>query len=595
MIMKKNLIFAAMSSLTVIFAVSCAKETPVGTEETPVEEGLKTVTLTAGVETKVNSEDGTLKWNSSAENLAVFGQVGEEMVKYQFSKPAGTSATEAQFSGTVSENALLKYASYPYTSSEDWCNCTADGVLSFHLDPELSYNATNSVPNKTPLYGVISGESLTMKSACAYLKIMLPMTNAGETLEIYKSVTVSAAGCCGTFTVDCTGDSPVISSGSGNELVNTPRKSRSGNIYIPVIPGTYDDITITIEYIDDSGYPVFVKKSTSSQTFVAGKFYDCHEMSGAYAESVASGDAKVEGTTLTMNASAVVWKYSGITNEDYNAKFFYAEAGTEKGASGWTEVSGTISGETNEVALTATAEVEAGKNYQFYAQISDGVKTYDSEIVAVAAKRVVGVVWNFAEIAAGGGETYTPYTYNSTESGRKRIVNSEGAEVFPTFSITASKADFYYQVWNGSAYSTTEQVTSGTASTNAAGMLGGTTTCTVDGATYALTIASTSSYYTFFSTKLCHGSKGFNIKMECPENAKITKVLLQTAKNDICKWGIGTTGSSSDNVAEVDYKNTEADVSQEIVINEPNKEKAYYLISGNKGSRIQVLTVYYEY
>lgn len=592
--MKKNLIFAAMSSLTVIFAVSCAKETPVGTEETPVEEGLKTVTLTAGVETKVNSVDGTLKWNSSAETIAVFGQVGEEMVKYQFSKPAGTSATEAQFSGTVSENALLKYASYPYTSSVDLCNCTADGVFSFHLDPELSYNATNSVPNKTPLYGVISGESLTMKSACAYLKIMLPKTNAGETLEIYKSVTVSAAGCCGTFTVDCTGDSPVISSGSGNELVNTPRKSRSGNIYIPVIPGTYDDITITIEYIDDSGYPAFVKKSTSSQTFVAGKFYDCHEMSGAYAESVASGDAKVEGTTLTMNASAVVWKYSGITNEDYNAKFFYAEAGTEKGASGWTEVAGTISGETNEVALTATAEVEAGKNYQFYAQISDGVKTYDSEIVAVAAKRVVEVVWNFAEIAAGG-ESYTPYTYNATESERKRIVNSEGAEVFPTFSISGSKADFYYQVWNGSAYLTTEYVTSGTASLDAIGMLGGTTTCTVDGATYALTIASTSSYYTFFSSKLCHGSKGFNIKMECPDNAKITKVLLQTEKNDTCKWGIGSTGSSSDNVEAKDYINTDDAVSQEIVINEPGKGKAYYLISGNKNSRIQVLTVYYEY
>ena len=318
-------------------------------------------------------------------------------------------------------------------------------------------------------------------------------------------------------------------------------------------------------------------------------------MSGAYAESVASGDAKVEGTTLTMNASAVVWKYSGITNEDYNAKFFYAEAGTEKGASGWTEVAGTISGETNEVALTATAEVEAGKNYQFYAQISDGVKTYDSEIVAVAAKRVVEVVWNFAEIAAGGGESYTPYTYNATESERKRIVNSEGAEVFPTFSISASKADFYYQVWDGSAYLTTEQVTSGTASTHAIGMLGGTTTCTVDGATYALTIASTASYYTFFSSKLCHGSAGFNIKMECPDNAKITKVLLQTAKNDICKWGIGTTGSSSDNVAAQDYKNTAAAVSQEIVIISPVKGKSYYLISGNKSSRIQVLTVYYEY
>ena len=281
--MKKTRLFAAISSLAVIFTVSCIKETPNGVEENPVEPGFKTVTLTAGVQTKMNSADNVLRWNTGNEKLAVFGQIGDSMVKYLFTKPSGaTTPTSAEFTGTVSENAVLKYAAYPYAEEDEKCNCSSDGVFTFKLDQGQIFNAANSVSAYPPLYSEIDGQSVTMKSACAYLRIMLPYDNSNSSLAIFESVEINSKGISGTFTLDCTGDAPVVSAGDGTKILCTPKNSKSGALYVPVIPGTYDDITITVNYTDDCGYPAFTKQSTKTQTFEMGKFYDCKEVSGAY-------------------------------------------------------------------------------------------------------------------------------------------------------------------------------------------------------------------------------------------------------------------------------------------------------------------------
>lgn len=586
--MKKNMIFAAMSSLAVMFAVSCTKETPVTTPEgAQVEPGFKEVSLTAGVPTKVNSLDATIRWNTAAEKLAVFGQLGDAMLKYQFTKPEAEGVktpVEAVFTGTVSENATLKYASYPYNSDDELSSCTVDGVLSMNLDNTPSYNATNSIPNETPLYAVISGESVTMKSACAYFQITLPGSAA-----VFQSVKVtSEQNIAGTFTVDCRGDVPVISGGSENTITAKPRRNNPGYIYIPIIPGTYDDIAITVEYND--GYPAFVKQSASSNTFEAGKFYPCKEVSGARVESVTTGNCAFEGTSLTMNASAVVWKYSGITNDAYSAKIFYAEQGVEKGAAGWNEVEATISGdEGNNVTLSATATVESGKSYQYYAQISDGTKEVESEVVAAVAKERKSVAFSFK----GEGETFEYLTLKAgSNTGYRKIVDVSGNEVFPSFSPSSNRADYYYKEWDGSAWSDIKEVVDGSAG-NIAGMVGGTITKSVDGHEYSVTIVSTKKYYTYTSKKLCVES-GFSIKLNCPSGYTITNVRLQTAKGDNCVWGLGVSAGVAGLVAAEDFEDANAPVDVNIAVPSPEIDTSYYLVSDVKSNRLMSVEITYE-
>lgn len=605
--MKKIYVLAAICSITAFLAVSCSKENQQDTPENtdpqeqvdpqPQEEVLVDVSLTAGVEdsadTKVFSSGNTFKWNGSADKLAVFANVSGDIRLYQFDKASGSSATSAEFTGRVPEGCTLKYASYAYSADR---TCVND-VLGLFLGDQTC-DAVNSVPHNTPLYGIISGGSVTMKSPCAFMKVMLPKKLDDTNLEIYSGVTVSAANCAGNFTVDLTTPAtPVVSSGDASSVSITPKSSRSGYVYVPILPGTYDDITIEVAYND--GHSTFSRSSTTEQTFVSGYAYDCHEVAGPYVESVTTGAGEVEETTLSMAGSAAVWKYAGVTNSDYTCKFFYAAHGTAKGDAGWTEVAASsVTGDGTAISFSASATVAAGA-YDFYAQVSDGDVTIDGDVEAATAKVVTEVVWTFADIAAGTGSYVAPgdaalstatFTYNNNVASRKMITDSVGNPVFPTFNISGGKATFYYREWDGSSWGAVTQVENGTASSDVNGMLGGSTSIVVDGDTYTLTINQTTKYYTFYSSKLC-AQKGFNMRMVCPDGFTIKRVVLSTASSDTCNWGIGTTGSSADKVAAQAYSGGAAD----ITIPSPVTGQDLFLINNNNGSRLQVLTVYYEH
>ena len=584
--MKKTRLFAVMSSFAVIFAVSCTKETPSGVEGTPAEPGFKTVTLKTGVETKINSNGDVLRWNTAEEKLAVYGQIGDQMIQYKFTKPQveGVSTpTEAEFSGTVSENAVLKYASYPY--SETNSACSTDGKLTMELDNTLSYNATNSVAAETPLFGIISDNSLTMKSACAYLKITLPGVVGSN--DIYESITVEAEDCCGAFVVDCSGETPEISKGDMDKIVCTARRNRPGIYYVPILPGTYDNMTITVKYTTESGYPDFVKQSESSNTFVRGNYYDCHELSGAFAQSVTTGDGAIEGTTLSMDAAAVIWKCSeDVTNDSYTAKFFYAEAGVEKGAEGWTEVEAEISGKTSEVTLAASAPVEAGKAYQFYAQVSDGINTVDGAIVTVTARVKTNV-----EFVPNGRDG--EFVYLDPTEGYKMVTDQDGNPVFPTFGPSGKKATYYYKEYKNGVYSDVQNVQGADGNPAPAYILGATITKTEGNESFAIQLNNTDTYYTYSSSLFCCNS-GFNIKLLCPSGYTITKVALKVAAGKTCKWGVGSTGSSADLIPEQDYKDASKAVNVELPIPAAVQDTPYYLISKSVNNRLGSIVVTYE-
>ena len=554
-------------------------------EENPVEPGFKTVTLTAGVQTKMNSADNVLRWNTGNEKLAVFGQIGDSMVKYLFTKPSGaTTPTSAEFTGTVSENAVLKYAAYPYAEEDEKCNCSSDGVFTFKLDQGQVFNAANSVSAYPPLYSEIDGQSVTMKSACAYLRIMLPYDNSNSSLAIFKSVEINSKGISGTFTLDCTGAAPVASAGDGTKILCTPKNSKSGALYVPVIPGTYDDITITVNYTDACGYPAFSKQSTKTQTFEMGKFYDCKEISGAYIESVTTGAATVEGTTLTMNASAVIWKYSGITNDNYTAKIFYAEEGVAKGAAGWTELPVEIIGETNEVTLSASATVDASKTYQFYVQVSDATKTIDGEIVTSSIK--VTKITKSVEFTFDG----TGFEYLEPENGYKVITDEEGNPIFPCFYPGAKTDKYYsYKAYSDGQYGEVTTTVQNPAPTN---ILGGTITKEADGEEFSICVnpdySEYDSYYTCWTNLLCC-VKNFNIKVLCPEDYAITGITIKVLADKNCTWGVGSTANTFDISASKSYKNSAANVEVNIPITDTKTGTPYYVVSDHINNRLSSL------
>lgn len=578
---------AALCSTAAILAVSCEKkELNPQAPEDPQDPSLVEVTLSATVEdSKVLSDGVTMKWNSSADNLSVFAETGGNVALYKFSKAAGSSAVSADFSGSVPQNATLKYAVYPY-SLDRTCE---NNVLGLMLNRRQSCDAVNSVPHNTPLYGIVSGASVTMTNPCAFLKVMLPKKSDESTLAIYDSLRVSASQCAGNFTVNLTTPAtPVVSKGDLDELALAPRKSQSGYVFVPILPGTYDDITISVEYND--GHAAFSRQSTQHQTFESGYFYDCHEFAGPYVESVTTGEPALDGTTLSLSANAVLWKYAGVSNSDYTCKFFYSEAGLAKDAAGWTEVAATVDGSGSAVTLSGSATVAAGASYQCYAQVSDGSVTIDGEIVGADAPTVVEFVFS----AMPAGDPYS-FAYTTLSQGKndgvKMITDAQGNPVIPTFK-PGSSTSYYYKAWNATAgeYGSVE---SATALPN--GLQQGMTVSKGDYSVSFPTLSSSNSasYYTISSSLLCVTNNKY-VTINCPSGQTIKSITLKCTASKTCTWGVGTAASTRDILASTDYNNTDY---VKVKVNIPAETQAagkkFYVISGINNNRLSAIEVEY--
>lgn len=583
---------AALCSTAAILAVSCEKkEINPQAPEDPQDPSLVEVTLSATVEdSKVLSDGVTMKWNSSADNLSVFAETGGNVALYKFSKAAGSSAVSANFSGSVPQNATLKYAVYPY-SLDRTCE---NNVLGLMLNRRQSCDAVNSVPHNIPLYGIVSGASVTMTNPCAFLKVMLPKKSDESTLAIYDSLRVSASQCAGNFTVNLTTPAnPVVSKGDLDELALAPRKSHSGYVFVPILPGTYDDITISVEYND--GHAAFSRQSTTSQTFESGYFYDCHEFAGPYVESVTTGTGAVEGTTLSMAGSAVLWKYAGVSNSDYTCKFFYAAHGTPKDASGWTEVAASsVTGEGTDVSFSASATVEAG-DYDFYAQVVAAGVPSDGSVVAVAAKEIINVEFVFAAEMLADPYSFVYNTLSQGSSdGMKMITDSDGNPVIPTFK-PSSTTSYYYKAWNATdgAFGA---VTASTAipTGNQLGM-------TISKGIFSIKFPDFSSngtsaaYWCVNSNLLCITNNKF-FAVNCPAGYTITAITLKCAANKTCNWGIGTASGTMDIMAKTDIKDASNPVVVKVDIPAAVQAKAkkYYVASGANNDRLSSIVVTYE-
>ena len=543
--------------------------------------------------TRINSAGTSMRWNTGSENMAVIGKVGGTPRIYKFTKSGDQGSTPVAGNFTcdaVDVGAELLYAVFPYSESY---SLTDDTTLSLNLSEAQNLNIMGSVSNNVLLAGKISAGTVTMKNVCAFLKFLLPqrLIDSGISLCDVSHVNISGTGICGDVEVDFSGVAPsVTGAGDGDAIVAKPKikseRGQAGTLYIPVLPGTYPSISFTIVYTAADGHSSFVKTTTNSNTLLRNEVYDCGTLSGPFAESLTC-TSSLSGTTLTMEAESVLWKYSGVTNSDYTLQFRYKDSEDADIPANWTTVdAATVSGDGTDVDFSATATVTAGRTYDVVAlAAADGVT---KEATAPGAATKVSVT-----LKTSVDSDFSSIVYEAApEDGYFKVTDNSGNDIFPRF-YPGSAADtdskrFYKKVWSESSsiWGAVQTVTSGTP--------GKVTACKVTKDGFDFTFGPTVAYYSIYAKKLCAQS-GVPICIHCPSGYTITKITIGAAKGTKLNWGLGSSSSSTDIVAAVDYRNDSAAASHDFVIASPAEGTSYWLISGTSSNRLETLTVYYDY
>ena len=598
MAMKRIFASAALCGiLALAAAVSCQvkMEAPVPESPEVPAEAYETRSLSINLDgTRINSVGTTMRWNTTAENMAVIGKVGGVAHIYQFTKSGDQGSTPAAGNfvcDAVDVGAELLYAVFPYS---DGYTLIDDTTLGLSLSGTQNLNLMGSVSNNVLLAGKISGGTVTLKNVCAFLKFTLPerLINAGTSLSDVSQVTISGTGIRGAVEVDFSGAVPsVTGAGDSDSIVAKPKiksdRGQSGTLYIPVLPGTYSSMSFTIRYTAADGHSEFVKASTSSNTLVRNEVYDCGTLSGPFAQSL-SCTSSLSSTTLTMEAESVLWKYSGITNSDYSLQFRYKDSEDADIPANWTTVdAATVSGDDTDVTFSATATVTADRTYDVVAlATADGVT---KEAAAAGAKTKVSVTLDANQPTDVATVVYDA----SPDDGYFKVTTDAGVDKFPTFypgKAGSGSKTFYRKVWDSSDWGIVETISDPDyiPSKEAA--------CTVTKNEFDFTFATTttSAYYTIWTGLFCF-QNGSNIRIHCPTGYTITKVNITVSANKNCTYGIGSTATTCDKVVSQSYKDPSNPVSQDLVIPSPEESTDYYLIGGTNSNRLATMTVYYEY
>ena len=444
---------------------------------------------------------------------------------YKFTKAAGSKAIEATFTSAVEipASAELLYAVYPYNSKYNW-DGTGDPSLTLKLNNEQSCFDNGGVSAHPLMAGKISGNSVTLKQVCSFLKFTLPARSGSASNVRY--IYVRGAGVAGNVDVDFSGSDPIASAGDADYMRVTTKDAgtKSGDVYVPVLPGTYSSLTIELEYTD--GHSNYLRTTNNSNTLERGKYKDLGTASGPFVVSTGVSSATLDGTTLSLSGTANVWKYFGVDNSDYTFKFTYKDSEAEDIAANWTEVTAdSPTGDGNTVTFTKDVTVTAGKTYNVKAVVvaSDVTSESTEETTAAKSKKTV-------TINAATNDDFANFVYSTpSSSGYHIIVNESGDPIFPTITKWfEGKAKEY----DGSAFGESQDFT-GTITKVAGGTL------TKDGCEFVFREAST--YYVRFNNAIrFRPQTGFQIV--CPSGHTITKITLNGASISGFKfnWGLNT-------------------------------------------------------
>lgn len=596
---------SSFAALAVIAAsVSCTKEK---VSAPKAEEGdVRTLSVSVAQITdhsvapasKLSSEGTTMKWTST-DKLAVIDSEGHV---YKFDMTAiSDDNTTAEFTcSTVPASAELVYAVYPYKSDYS----ASGSTLSLHLNSANQYDIS-AVSSATVIAGKIADGAVTMKHVCSFLKLNVPARRLVS--SIYTSdcqqVIVRGTRIAGKMSVDFSGDDPVAT--AAEDAVDSSRVtvktktvegvaySRSGDVYVPVIPGTYSNISVELVYTD--GHSAFTRSSSASNTFKRGQFKDLGSMGGPFVSAV-SASGIVSGTTLSISGSATVWKYSGVSNGDYAFELFYKDSE----ASEWTEVSpDSITGDGNDVTFTKDVTVTAGNSYQVKAVVGAAGVDTESEVAtaSAAATHKVSVSLN-----AAVPEDYANFVYFDAPAAdyRKFIAISSGEDAFPRAITKSANNDRSCKKWSGTAWAD-ESYTTGLNNTQY--YTGG--TLTKDG--FQFVFPNTTGIYTINNladttkTEFYHSYGAATtstdhtcIRIVCPSGYTISKITLEkSASNSTFQWKIAkVTGSGNTTLLDT---STASPIEYSIPAANKAIDTDIVLIKNTNTSAFHRLTVEYEY
>ena len=566
--------FGIIALAALAACVSCTKEE--NGVDPGQKNGLRTLSISVDFATKVNSDGPTIKWDAAEDNLSVIGLVDGSPRMYKFTKAEGSKSTDATFTSAVEipASADLLYAVYPYNSKYNWDGA---GDLSLTLKNEQSGFDNGGVSAHPLMAGEISGSSVTLKQVCSFLKFTLPARSGSASYVRY--IYVRGTGVAGKVDVDFSGSDPLASAGDADYMRVTTKSAgeKNGDVYVPVLPGTYSSLTIELEYTD--GHSNYLRTTNNSNTLERGKYKDLGTASGPFVVSTGVSSATLDGTTLSLSGTANVWKHFGVDNSDYTFKFTYKDSEAEDIAANWTEVTAdSPTGDGNTVTFTKDVTVTAGKTYNVKAVVVASGVTSESTEETTAAKSKKTVTIN-----AATNDDFANFVYSTPSKDYHIIVNESGDPIFPTITEWfKGKAKEY----DGSAFGESQDFSS-----ELNNFVGG--TLTKDGCEFVF--RNSSKYYVRFNNAILFRQQtGFQIV--CPSGHTITKITLngESISGFTFNWGLNTAFSSSGYIV-TPAAITKAPFKYEWEISPKVAGQSYWVIAGAKYSVFTSLEVEYEY
>ena len=246
--MKKNLV--SLMSLTLLVGLvsltSCKKENTLG-NGTQFRATVEDCTSQNG---KTALDGFNLNW-VAGDQIAIYGTAGAGI----YSATPQTPATVAIFDNVSGETGDGPFrAFYPSTLTTDGVNITLPTTQTY-VAPSI---------NEFPMYAESSNDQLTFKNLCGVLALNLTKANIN-----ISSITITANSAVnGTFAVDNTTGTPILSDGNGTNTVTlncaTAQSISSGKVFYIALPAT-QVLGISL-YTDDGRVCEKVVKSTVQLT-----------------------------------------------------------------------------------------------------------------------------------------------------------------------------------------------------------------------------------------------------------------------------------------------------------------------------------------
>lgn len=208
---------------------------------------------------------------------------------HRFDMDAGAARTDAEFSGTLSEDSEVKYVAYAGDPDDIHYDPATDAFSMTIPSVYTAMTADALVKANTAAIGRLQGSEVALQSVCGFVKFTLEpngttLEQGGKTYNLTdlrqiiftsndgKSFagTLHARWAEGAATPEFQGvDAGETSITFRTRMLTTPEGDiyyEAGDYYIPVAPQNYEDVTITVEDADGNTATAVAHRALDVQT-----------------------------------------------------------------------------------------------------------------------------------------------------------------------------------------------------------------------------------------------------------------------------------------------------------------------------------------